>query len=134
MRHTGHDSARKLEIVLAPAEPEDLAARIGERIVRLRRRLGWDRVELARRLGVRRERLAKWEQGKCAPPVEMLVRLARTLGVPVGELITGEPAAQGCLTPRQCEDLEALLEAARKVLHEPGSVVLPGGADPGGRR
>ncbi len=134
MRQTSHDSAAKLEIVLTPTELEDLSARIGERIVRLRQRRGWDRVELARRLGVRRERLAKWEQGKCAPPLEMLIRLARTLGVSVDELITGEPTVQGCLTPRQYEDLELLLEAVRKVLHEPGPVSLLGKDAQGGRR
>lgn len=134
MRQTSVGSAGRLEIVLPGPLPEDLAARIGVRIVSLRRRRGWSRVELARRLGVRRDRLAKWELGKSIPPVEMLVALRNALGVSLDELITGEPTTiQGRLTVQQYEDLGLLLEAIQKVLHGPAWVSLPGDNAQSGR-
>jgi transcriptional regulator with XRE-family HTH domain len=115
-------------------EARSFAKELGGRIVRFRERRGWSRVDLAQRLGVGRDRLAKWELGKHLPPVEMLAALRNTLGVSLDELITGEPTVQGRLTPQQCEDLVLLLEAARKVIHEPGAASLLGRAAQGGGR
>ena len=68
-------------------------AELGARIVRLRSEKGWDRVVLARKLGVSRDRLSKWERGKNAPPLKILVLLGNLLEVTLDELVTGRPWA-----------------------------------------
>lgn len=82
---------------------------MGERIVQLRRRQGWDRAELADRLGVPLERLKKWEQGANLPSVGMLAPLARTLDVSVDELVTGEPAPAAGFSSQQKEAARSYL-------------------------
>src|ERR1700712_3081111 len=71
---------------------------LGERIARLRRRKGWDRAALARELGVARDRVAKWERGENAPPLEILVALRRLLGTTLDELVTGRRGASPAVT------------------------------------
>jgi len=135
MRQFGPDSAKEIETQLAEMEPKNLPARIGERIARSRRRLRWSRVELAERLGVRRDRLAKWELGKNFPPVEVLARLARTLGISADELLTGEPPAAAPLTTEQWQELALYAEGLHRLLRESHlAVFLPGGNAQGGRR
>jgi transcriptional regulator with XRE-family HTH domain len=135
MRQTETDSGAEARVLLAPLELGEIAAQIGERIARFRRRLAWSRVELAERLGVRRDRLAKWELGKNPPPVEMLARLARTLGVSADELLTGEPPAEAPLTQEQWQELALYVEALHRLLRESRlAVFLPGGNAQGGRR
>jgi transcriptional regulator with XRE-family HTH domain len=109
------------------SKSKSFARELGGRIAQFRERRGWNRVDLAQRLGVSRDRLGKWELGKHPPPVEMLAALREALGVSIDELVTGEATVQGRLTSQQYEDLGLLFEAVRKVLHEPGSVSLPGG-------
>ena len=77
---------------------------LGGRIVQLRERKGWDRTKLAELLGVSLERLKKWELGANLPSFGMLAPLARTLGVSVDELVTGEPAPVAGFSPRQKDE------------------------------
>lgn len=53
----------------------------GQRLRELRCAFGWNQVELARRLNVSKQTVSNWENENIQPSVEMLVRLARTLGV-----------------------------------------------------
>ena len=132
MRQSGTDRVEDAEAQLAEMDSEELPAQIGDRIARFRRRLRWSRVELAERLGVRRDRLAKWELGKNPPPVEMLARLARTLGVSADEVLTGEPPA--ALTAAQWQDAALHVEGLRRLLKGSGlPVSLPGAAQGGSR-
>jgi transcriptional regulator with XRE-family HTH domain len=62
---------------------------LAARIVGLRQRKGWSQEMLADRLAVPRERLAKWEAGKHAPPPEELIRLSEVLAVSLDELLAG---------------------------------------------
>lgn len=71
-----------------------------ERIASLRSRLGWSQSELARRLNISPSTVGMYEQGRREPSVEMLVSLARTLGVSMDFLITGRITCQ--------EDLRAM--------------------------
>jgi len=98
------------------ARERDLVVALGERIVRLREGKGWSRTALARRLGVSRGRLGHWERGLSAPPIVIQIALSRQLGIPFGELVTGEAAAE----PRGSRKVEAErhLEALRRLLCE----------------
>ena len=67
---------------------------LGARIAALRRESGWSQAELAARLRVSPSAMGMYEQGRREPPVEVLVSLARELGVTVDFLLTGQPASQ----------------------------------------
>jgi transcriptional regulator with XRE-family HTH domain len=89
---------------------------LGNRIMRLRCRKGWDRASLAEGLGVSPDRLKKWELGKYRPSVRQLVALARTLGVTIDELVTGQAAPTPELSPRQQDEAKLYLAGLMRLL------------------
>ena len=62
---------------------------LGQRIARLRRRAGWSQAQLAARLRISPSAMGMYEQGRREPSLDMLLRLARELGVTVDHLLTG---------------------------------------------
>ena len=60
---------------------------LGARIAALRRSQGWNQAELARRLQISPSAVGMYEQGRREPSAQMLVALARTLGVSVDYLL-----------------------------------------------
>ena len=66
---------------------------LGPRIASLRRRAGLSQAELAARLRVSPSAMGMYEQGRREPPVEVLVALARELGVTTDFLLTGQVTA-----------------------------------------
>ncbi len=110
-----HMSSREEdESFLAESDPGRLLREFGKRLVRLRERRMWSRGELARELGVPRGRLAKWEYGANEPPLCMLAPLAKTLGVTLEELVTGEPPSRRALTPLDLVQLSRHLEGLQE--------------------
>lgn len=76
-------------------DPEgELKKRLGARIVKARKRHGWNQAELAERLEVKRERLGSWEKGRTAPGLEDLALLSEVLAVPFEELGLGRRAEE----------------------------------------
>ena len=73
---------------------EEVVDMLGARIAALRRESGWSQAELAERLRVSPSAMGMYEQGRREPPVEVLVSLARELGVTIDFLLTGQPANQ----------------------------------------
>ena len=71
------------------AEPEKL----GDRISRLRRSLGWDQADLAERAGIKPAQISKYERGAYEPKLSALSRIAAVLGTSTDYLITGKEAA-----------------------------------------
>lgn len=82
---------------------------LSRRIHELRTGLGWSQVELAKRLQISKQTVSNWENDNIQPSVDMLVRLARLLGVSTDYLMGLEdvprisveglsPAAIGHLT------------------------------------
>jgi transcriptional regulator with XRE-family HTH domain len=59
----------------------ELGRLMGERIRRARERKGWNQSELARRVHKSRQHLSQLEQGRQQPRGELLIALARVLGV-----------------------------------------------------
>ena len=64
---------------------------LGQRIAALRRSAGWNQAELARRLQISASSVGMYEQGRREPSAELLVSIARVLGVSVDYLLTGTP-------------------------------------------
>lgn len=64
------------------------ARRLGRVLRNLRAAKGWTQEQLAKKAGMTRAYVAKLETGgKRNPSLAILQRLARALGVPVGELL-----------------------------------------------
>ena len=68
---------------------------IGPRIAALRREAGLSQAELARRLMVSPSAMGMYEQGRREPGAQMLVAMARELGVSTDFLLTGQPHSPG---------------------------------------
>ena len=67
---------------------------LGPRIAVLRRSVGMSQGELAQRLQVSSSAISMYEQGRREPSAEILVAMARTFGVTVDYLLTGQPLLQ----------------------------------------
>ncbi|HEX4304974.1 MAG TPA: helix-turn-helix transcriptional regulator [Solirubrobacterales bacterium] len=67
----------------------EIADRFAKNLRRLRKAAGLTQEELAERAGVHRTEIGLLEHGKRRPGLEMLVKLAGSLGVPPEELTEG---------------------------------------------
>ena len=115
----GADLVSAISATSSKKAPGSFLQAFGQRIVEARMRKGWTRVELAGEMGVSRDRLAKWERGESAPPLDMLIALHGALGGSLHELVTGEPPPKTVvLSPAQREELEGHLEALDRLLGE----------------
>lgn len=66
----------------------------GRFIAERRKELGYNQKDLAEKLNVTDKAVSKWETGRSAPDVSMLIPLADTLGVSVTELLNGEKISE----------------------------------------
>lgn len=64
---------------------------LGARIAALRREKGMNQAQLASKLKISPSTVGMYEQGRREPSAEMLLSMARTLGVTVDYLLSGEP-------------------------------------------
>ena len=76
---------------------------LGARIAALRREAGLSQAELASQLQISASAMGMYEQGRREPSGQMLVALARILGVTTDYLLTGTPA------PDQVESIQQML-------------------------
>jgi transcriptional regulator with XRE-family HTH domain len=74
---------------------EPPAARVGEAVRRLRDRAGWSIHRLARDAGVSSATVFKIEKGRMAPSVTVLLKIARALKQPLGDLVGDAPEPGG---------------------------------------
>ena len=80
----------------APFEHRDIPAMaraLGQRIQAARARKRLTQAGLAEQLGVTDNAVTQWETGRATPRAERLEAIARTLGVMVSWLVTGEEPA-----------------------------------------
>lgn len=66
----------------------------GQFISVLRKELGYNQKDLAEKLNVTDKAVSKWETGRSAPDVSMLLPLSEVLGVSVTEILKGERICQ----------------------------------------
>ena len=67
---------------------------LGLRIAVLRRSFGWSQKELAKQLGISASTVGMYEQGRREPSAELVVAMARELGVSTDFLLTGQRSTQ----------------------------------------
>jgi transcriptional regulator with XRE-family HTH domain len=81
--------------VLARSDEVALAAAVGRRIRRERRRAGVSQGALAARVGCARPTVGRWERGQRLPTLGSLVRIAAALGVAPAALLPGSDGEGG---------------------------------------
>ena len=84
----------------------------GKHLKALRETAGLSMRELARQIGVDHSNVRYWEQSGAAPRSDVLLPMAKALGVTVEELL-GEPKPQRVVTP--AGKMRLLFEAASKL-------------------
>lgn len=82
-------------------------ADLGNRIIELRNRRGWNQKELARRAGLRAGRLSTLESGSKRPNLDEFARLADALDVSLDEMRSGERYVSKAVTLDLTRELEA---------------------------
>lgn len=83
---------------------------LGERMILLRRGLGWSQAELARRLHISASAVGMYEQGRREPSLDGLRELAAVFGVSADYLLTGRPHCE-----KDAEAVSRLLTKAADV-------------------
>ena len=73
--------------VRSPADPERVAAEIGQRIRRAREDSGLTQQDLADRTGIRRPNIARLERGSGLPNLATLIKVADGLELSLSDLI-----------------------------------------------
>ncbi len=68
---------------------------LGARIAKLRQSAGMSQAELAKRINVSVSAVGMYEQGRREPAGDVLIALARELGVTTDYLLTGIPDLRG---------------------------------------
>lgn len=76
----------KLEIIKWMRKNAILPKKLGKRVQRRRKQLGYTQEDLAEMVKVSRAYIGYIEQGRNVPSVELLERLARVLKIPLREL------------------------------------------------
>lgn len=65
--------------------------KLTDKLTALRVERGLTQAELARAVGVSRQTVSRWERGFIVPSAANLISLSRLYGVPLDELMNGEP-------------------------------------------
>lgn len=63
---------------------------LADKIITLRKKLGWSQDELAEKLGVTRQSVSKWEGAQSIPDMERIVLMSRLFGVTTDFLLKDE--------------------------------------------
>lgn len=92
---------------------------LGPRIAALRRQAGLSQAELAARLGVSPSAMGMYEQGRREPAAEVLVDLARELGVSTDFLLTGRAASRSEANTLSAMILSRVTTADRRLEDRP---------------
>ena len=93
---------------------------LGPRIAALRREAGLSQAELAARLGVSPSAMGMYEQGRREPSAQLLVALARELGVTTDFLLTGQVTAPVGTDALTAMILSRVTTADRRLENRPG--------------
>jgi transcriptional regulator with XRE-family HTH domain len=88
---------------------DEIVARFGERLREVRLSRGMSQAELARQAEVTTNYISRLEGGGAAPGIDLVARLAGSLGIPMSELLPATPGS---------DDLTATKHRAKKLFDE----------------
>lgn len=64
--------------------------KLGENILKLRKKANFSQEELSEKIGVTRQTISNWELGETSPNPEQLKLLSRTLNISIDELLDND--------------------------------------------
>lgn len=64
--------------------------KLGENILKLRKKANFSQEELAEKIGVTRQTISNWELGETSPNPEQLKLLSKTLNISIDELLDND--------------------------------------------
>lgn len=64
--------------------------KLGENILKLRKKTNFSQEELAEKIGVTRQTISNWELGETSPNPEQLKLLSKTLNISIDELLDND--------------------------------------------
>lgn len=71
-------------------EEEDKDMILSEKIIQLRKQMGWSQEELAAQLGISRQSVSKWEVGAAIPDLDKILKMSQLFGVSTDYLLKDE--------------------------------------------
>ena len=63
---------------------------LADKIIKLRKKMGWSQEELAERMNVSRQAVSKWESAQSTPDLERILQLSALFGVSTDYLLKDE--------------------------------------------
>src|SRR5574341_1036493 len=85
-----------------------------EKLVKLRKEKGLTQQQLARHVGVHTQQMGRYERGTSDPPIEVIKKMALTLGVSADELLFEEADGVAHRTIRDKELLDQFAQVATR--------------------
>ena len=95
---------------------------LADKIIRLRKKMGWSQEELAERMNVSRQSVSKWEGAQSVPDLEKILGLGKLFGVTTDYLLKDEiedeefsdQVSDTCVKAVSIEEANAYLEERRR--------------------
>ena len=107
--------------------PDPSRDRFRHNLARIMAERGITQASLARTMDVSRVAVHAWIWGTCFPETSRLIKLAQSLGVPVGALLE-DPSAEAAARTAETSNEEALLLSAFRKLPSTARLTLLAGA------
>ncbi len=85
---------------------------LADKIIALRKKLGWSQEQLANELGISRQSVSKWESGMSIPDLDKIIKLSALFGVSTDYLLKDEleletPSESRCDEDGNCRMVDA---------------------------
>lgn len=96
----------------------------GETVKRLREGRRLTQAELAEKLNVSDKAVSKWETGRGLPDISLLEPLAKTLGISVPELLSGEPVVNANRGANLLRSSLYVCPVCGNIIHASGAAVI----------
>lgn len=61
--------------------------KLADKIIMLRKQVGWSQEELANQLGVSRQAVSKWESSQSLPDIDKIINLAKLFNITTDDLL-----------------------------------------------
>lgn len=97
-----------------PVRQDEIVAGFAERLRQLRRSRGMTQRDLARESHLTESYISRLENGAIAPGIDLVARIARALGSPIGELLPPLEVQENASLSVASEQAKRLLESILK--------------------
>lgn len=90
--------------------------KVGRRIAKFRKRMGLRQYEVAEKIGVNDKHISNIETGRCAPSLELIMKLCGVLQITPNDLLLGAGFSENDITSETLAEKIAGLDSERRVI------------------